>query len=191
LQPLVGGDGNEPWALCSFDAVDRTTDLMDGFEQAVDDHPGLAEVPAPALDLAAFVEDLAQRLRQLLPGDVEVTTVKAVHPVWVDTPADALEEIVACLLALATPLDPWRYTVRLAVREQTADNRAALCFALAGNLASGVAATPLPAGLEERMDELGLRLLPDTSTGVGQGMALIMSLAMRHAHNGRGGPRTP
>ncbi|TVQ30980.1 MAG: hypothetical protein EA356_14595 [Geminicoccaceae bacterium] len=190
LQPLVGGDGNEPWALCSFEAA-----ASDGGLAEIDASPALpsleaspnARSAAAALDLATFVEDLAHRLQLLLPGDVRVATVKPVDPLWVDAPGDALEEIVACLLALATPLDPWRYAVRLVVREDRGADTATLGFALEGDVGGSMARSPLPGCVQTRLEELGLGLVTDVSLGADAGLALVMRLARTsNGHRGNG-----
>ncbi len=170
IQPLAAGDGNEPWALCSFETLADSSPAP----SAVDDD---AAAPRDLLDLTTFVRALAHRLRVLLPGNIQVGTVLPLDAIWVRASADVLEEIVASLLALSTPHDPWRHVVRLVVRCDGDGSHARLCFALVGDVRGDRAMARIPAELIERLTGLGLGLVADSSTGAGPGLALVMRSA--------------
>ncbi|MFW5680095.1 MAG: hypothetical protein ACOCYE_03820 [Pseudomonadota bacterium] len=69
----------------------------------------------PRVDLRVWLEEAEERLRFHLPGRVEVRLPQLAEPLWVAADSDALDEVVAHLLATPAPPDPWDYAVEIDV----------------------------------------------------------------------------
>jgi hypothetical protein len=163
LQPLAAADDRSPWALCTFDV-----------ESAAWAPPEPRPEDEPAGEIGAIVERLAERLSCLLPGRVDVQVCRGDGPQWVAASADDVEEIVSSCLAVAKPLDPWHYTVKLAVQGGPAVGRVRLAFALVGDRDDAMAQAPLPDGVGAQLAALGLELERDGSLEGCRGLALVM-----------------
>lgn len=166
VQPLAAADGQSPWALCTFDALGAARSPS---APATDE--------APAAEINAIVERLAERLSFLLPGRADVRVYSADDPLWVAAAADDVEEIVSSCLAVAMPFDPWRYTVKLAVEHSRAAGRVRLAFGLMGDRDGAMAEAALPGGVGEQVAALGLELERDRSLDGCRGLALVMPRA--------------
>ncbi len=143
LQPVHDGDPHRPRILC----------FLEPAAASVIEPAGRPSEPSgrTTVDVAAFVTGLAKRLTDRLPGSIEVIVTLPAAPVPARVDEAALEELVGELLAMASPPDPLRYTVRLAARSLH-DAEVLLTVGLVG---CELARIRLDEGSQERLTALG------------------------------------